>query len=295
MKPYLPLLLALLLVGCGRLPGSLYGKPGAEGAKLVIPPAPVLFVPAPDHALLPAQAAAGYAHDLADALVTYDVPSVAGHSKIRNWQLLIGATRLGDEIIPAYHILGPNNEVYGKLNGAPVPAQDWIQGDASLLAQTATRDSAPLSKLLTQINARVQLSSPESLVNRTPRVFVEGVSGAPGDGDTSLPTDLVRNLAASHLDVVKIAKQADFTIAGVVKTAPAEQGEDVVQLTWSVHDINGRMVGQVTQLHELKPSDMAPYWGDVAQAATQQAAVGILNVIQNDMVKKPAPTSKQKP
>lgn len=294
MKQYTPLLLALLLVGCGRLPGSLYGKPGAEGAKLVIPPAPVLFVPPPKHAHMSKQAGDLYAHDLATALVAYDVPSVAGDNKTRNWRLLIEAEHHDGQIMPTYHILGPDKKIYGQLVGAPVSAKDWRDGNATLLTQTATRDSAPLSKLLSKINAQVQLSSPESLMNRTPRVFVKGVSGAPGDGDTSLPSGLNRNLSADHLDVVGTAAEADFTIAGVVNTSPATPGEDVVQLTWSVHDTNGRMVGQVTQLHELKPSDMAPYWGDVAQVATQQAAAGILNVIQNDMVKRPAEAAKTK-
>lgn len=294
MKKYTPFLLALMLVGCGRLPGSLNGKPGAMGARLAIPPAPVLFVPIPSHAQMPAPAAASYADDLAKALVSYDVPSVAGTSKHRNWQLLIEAARQGDQMIPAYHIIGPNGEVYGKLMGAPVPAQGWEQGNAALLMQTATRDSARLSSLLTQINAHVQLSSPESLVNRTPRVFVGKVTGALGDGDHSLPRDLGRNLGTSSLDVVSNAKDADFTIVGRVETSPAGPGEDVVQLTWSVRDSNGRLVGRVTQLHELKPSDMSPYWGDVAQAATQQAAAGISNVIQNDIVKKPKePIKKQ--
>lgn len=294
MKKYIPFLLALMLVGCGRIPGSLNGKPGAMGAKLAIPPAPVLFVPIPSHALMSASAASSYAHDLANALVSYDVPSVAGASKQRNWRLLIAAAQQGDQTIPAYHIIGPNGKVYGKLEGAPVPTQGWEQGDAALLTQTAARDSARLSSLLAQINARVQLSSPESLVNRTPRVFVGDVTGAPGDGDSSLPRDLSHNLSTASLDVVNNAKDADFTIAGHVETSPAGRGEEVVQLTWIVRDSNGRLVGRVTQLHELTPSDMSPYWGDVAQAATQQAAAGISNVIQNDIVKKPSgPAQKQ--
>ncbi|HQU04069.1 MAG TPA: hypothetical protein PLT25_05060, partial [Acidocella sp.] len=65
---YAPLLAALLLTSCGTLPEPFYGNPGPEGARLSIPPAPVLVVPTPANAMLSDDAAKLYAGDLATAL-----------------------------------------------------------------------------------------------------------------------------------------------------------------------------------------------------------------------------------
>lgn len=237
------------------------------------------------------QAATTYAHDLANALGRYDVPCLAGESKTPNWQLGIKAVQAGDQISPAYRILGPDHKIYGTLDTAPVPAMGWKSGDESLLAQTATRDSQKLSQLLARINADVQLKNPNSLVNRAPRVFIGPATGLPDAERLALPADLGRHLAAAGLHVVNTPMAADFSITGAVKTTPATPGQSLVQLSWSVHDSNGRLVGQVVQLHELKTTDMPAYWQQMEATTTPQSAAGIVSVIDNDRVKKPGTTS----
>jgi hypothetical protein len=59
-----------------------------------------------------------------------------------------------------------------------------------------------------------------------------------------------------------------------------------VELDWVVRDRNNRVAGQVTQLHDLDPNDIQPYWGDVAAAAASEAARGISTVVQNEVLKK---------
>ena len=280
------LLLALALAGCGTLPEPFYGNPGSTGARLSIPPAPVLFVPSPGQALLGDDAAQLYAKDLATELADYDVPSVAGPAQKLNWHLDVTAKLEGESVVPAYAVVGPDKKIYGKQTGAPVPAQGWANGDPATLDAAAKAAAPGLSKLMAGINADIQQSNPQSLENRTPRIFIAGVSGAPGDGDTALPTDLAHALPGPNLILVKDKKTADFTVTGTVKATPAGQGEDEVQLNWVVRDVNDRVIGQVTQIHALKPSDMAPYWGDVAAAATKEAAGGIQNVVQNEILKK---------
>lgn len=283
---YLPFVFLLALVGCA---GVSHSERGAQSS-LAPSPAPVLYIPSPAHALLNAPDAALYAKDLADALGDFDVPSTAGKADTPSWQLIVAAAQNGTQIIPVYHVLGPNQEVYGKLQGESVPATGWAAGDQSLLAQTAVRDSRPLSKLLAQINAHVQLNSPDSLVNRPARVFVGTVSGIPDDENIPLPKDLSRELTDAGLQVVNKIADADFSIKGDVNTSPAASQQIIVQLSWIVHDSNNRLVGKVVQLHELKATELPAYWQQMAAATTSQAASGIKNVIKNDMVKKPNTT-----
>jgi hypothetical protein len=280
--------LPLLLAACGTLPEPFYGNPGREGAILSIPPAPVLMVPAPTGALLGDDAAKLYAKDLAAQLADMDVPSIYGPAAKGDWQLVTTAKLAGNNVLPAYAVMGPNGKPYGQVQGAPVPAAAWADGTADALQDAAATDARPLSKLLANINARVQQSNPLSLENRPPRVFIGKVTGAPGDGDSALPLDLSRDLPSPDLELVTNAKQADFTVTGVVKATPSGQGQVTVELDWSVLDTNHRKIGQVTQLHVLAASDISPYWGDVAVAAATEAASGIQQVVINEKLKKKA-------
>ncbi len=287
------LALPLLLASCGTLPQPFYGNPGSpEAAKLSQPPAPVLMVPTPAKALLGNNSAPLYAKDIAAAMAAHDVPSVAGTPEKGEWQLAITASVSGTLVTPAYAIIGPDGKTYGHQTGTPAPAAGWANGDPATLDAAAKADAPALTQLMTNINAQIQQSNPESLENRTPRIFVGTVTGAPGDGDQSLPLNISRDLAGPNLQVVTNAQQADFTVTAAVKTSPAPQGQVQVELDWVVRDQNNRIVGQVTQIHDLDPKDINPYWGDVAAAAAQEAAQGVTTVVQNEILKKePKPES----
>lgn len=286
MKRFI-LLLPLVLAACGTLPQPFYGNPGSpEAARLAEPPAPVLMVPTPQTALLDDKAAALYARDLATQLANNDVPSIAAPPAKGEWQIGISASLAGANVAPAYAVIGPDGKDYGHQTGALVPASAWANGDPAALNQAAITDAAALTKLMTVINARIQQSNPDSLENRTPRIFVGTVSGAPGDGDVTLPLNLTRDLPGPDLTVVQNAAQADFIVTGTIKSTAAPQGQLQVELDWVVRDRNNRVAGQVTQLHDLAPEDIEPYWGDVAAAAASEAAQGIGTVVQNEILKK---------
>lgn len=283
----LAVLLPLALAACGTLPEPFYGNPGPVGARLSIPPAPVLMVPPPAAAArLGAKAAPLYAQDLATALVHYDIPSVAGAPMKGGWLLTTSASRQGDDIIPAYVITGPDGKIYGRLNGTPLAAAGWTQGNPAALNAAAAADAPALAKMLAAINARIQGSNPQSLENRPPRLFIGPVTGAPGDGDHSLPLNLARDLPGPDDVLVTNPAQADFTVTGHIVVTPAQAGQVMVELDWSVQDTNHRKIGQVTQLHPLALTDITPYWGDVAAAAAAEAATGIQQVVTNAILKK---------
>jgi hypothetical protein len=273
MRFLLPLLLASALAACGTLPEPFYGDPGVEGAKLATPPAPMLIVPPPANAML------------ADDSANLDIPSIARPAQKTDWRVTTTATLNGAAVIPRYAITGPDGKLYGTENGAPVPAPDWANGNPAALSKAATADALTLSNLLAQVNATVQQSNPRSLENRPPVVYFAGVTGAPGDGDNALTLNMNRDLPPLGIQQISAPAQADFTVKGVVKTKQ-DGGQMLLEIDWLVHDSSNRMVGQVTQLHELNPSDIIPYWGDVAAAAAAEGARGIHEVIVNNTLHK---------
>ncbi len=285
---YLALCAALTLSACGTLPEPFYGNPGPQAARLAAPAAPVLMVPTPGQAMLDQKSAARFAAELAAKLAASDVPSVAGPAGPADWQLVTTASLNGTSVTPSYIVRGPDGKIYGTDTGAPVPAQGWANGDAATLDAAIDADTQAIVKTLASINAKIQQSSPDSLRNRVPRVYFAGMSGAPGDGDTSLPLNFTRDIPGPNVELVTDPAKADFTVIGLVKAKPDTKGQILVEIDWTVQDAGHRKIGQVTQLHDLQPSDIAPYWGDVAAAAAQEAAGGVTEVITNATLRKPA-------
>jgi len=288
--------LVLALTSCGTLPEPFYGNPGPEAARLAVPPAPVLMVPPPASAKLSGPAATIFAQNLADQLANLDVPSVAGPATKSVWYLETSASVSGNEILPVYQIIGPNGRTYGKVAGKAESAADWLRGDTGTLSNAAQNDAPALEAALTTINAQIQESNPNSLENRIPRLYLGSVTGAPGDGDNALALNMSRDLQGTTTHIVNTPSEADFVVTGSVKTKPDGSGEWLVELDWNVFDSNHRKIGQVTQLHDLAPSDITPYWGDVAAAAAAEAASGVQEVVDKAMLHHapatpPQPTS----
>ncbi len=280
------LLIPVLLASCGTLPEPFYGNPGAEAAKLATPPPPMLVIPPPGQALLADDSAKLYASDLANAFVALDVPSVAGPADKSDWRLITTASLNGGSVIPSYVVLGPDGKNYGSQTGAPIAAADWSNGNPDALNRQAAADALSLCKLLAAANATVQQSNPQSLENRPARIFMGKVIGAPTDGDAALAADVARDLPGSNTVMVNDPARADFTVSGAVKTQPDGNHQLLVQLVWTVLDSNHRVIGDVTQLHDLNPADITPYWGDVAAAAAQEGAAGVQQVITNATLHK---------
>jgi hypothetical protein len=281
------LVLILTLTACGTLPEPFYGNPGPEGAKLSVPPAPVLIIPTPTAALLPADSANLYATDLAGALVASDVPSIVRPATKNDWRITATASLAGTTVTPHYVLTGPDGKTYGQINGAPTDAQSWSNAAPATLTAQAGADATPIVKLLEAANAQVQGSNPNSLENRPPRIYFTGVTGAPGDGNQALTLNMTRDLPPLGLTLTTTKANADFTVTGVVIAKPDTNNQTLVQLNWLVYDAENRSIGQVTQLHDLNPSDITPYWGDIAAAAATEAAGGIHTVISNATLHRP--------
>ena len=224
--------------------------------------------------------------DLAAAFVALDVPSIAGKAGKSDWRLITTASLSGNYVIPSYTVFGPDGKNYGSQAGAPVSAADWSNGDKDALNKAANADALALCKLLAKANATVQQSNPQSLENRPARIFMGKVTGAPTDGDSALAQDIARNLPGIDTVLVTDPAAADFVVDGAVKTQPDSDNQILVQLVWTVRDSNHRVIGDVTQLHDLKLADITPYWGDVAAAAAAEGASGVQQVITNNTLKE---------
>jgi len=277
----LALLLPTLLAACGDLPRPFQGNPGATALRLSRPPPPRLDVPAPGTSLLTNAGAADWAHDTADALVDQEVPAVAIPPHNGDWQLALSAATNGQTVTPRYTVLDPKGAPQGSVDGPAVPAAAWATAAPVTLQQAAQSAAPQVGALLTAIEARLQQSDPNSLLNRPARLYLAGVTGAPGDGNASLARQIRLKLPGNGNVLQDSPNGADFTIKGVVTVRNVPGGQQQIEIHWIVADIYGKEAGDVAQGHDIPAGSLDGYWGEVASVVADEAAGGIGQVINN--------------
>jgi len=276
------LIVLLALAGCGDLPQPFLGRPGATARRLAEPPPSRLAVLSPTQSLLPAAGANAWAGAVADALRTEEIPATTD-SKHRgsDWMLVLSAEVRGAEVVPSYAVQNPSGESQGFSEGAPVPTSSWAGGDPAVLQAAAAQAAPGIASLLNRIEAARRQSDPNSLLNRPARIYFSGVTGAPGDGGTSLPAQMRTKLGALGLVIQDAASGADFTLAGQVQTAPGARGTMRIELQWIISDSKGAERGRIVQLNEVPPGTLDRFWGDVAVVVADEAAGGVRDVVLN--------------
>jgi len=275
------LLLALALAGCGQLPQPFFGNPGPTASRLAqLAPPGRLAIPSPDQSLLPDEAASAWAGAIAKALQEQEIPASHTDPRGGDWSLALTAELRGPSVVPAYTIRNPSGEPQGTQEGAPIPAAAWASGNPDILKQTSEEAAPKLLSMLTAIEAARLQSDPHSLLNRPARVYLAGVTGAPGDGNQSLPRFMKMKLENLGIIVQDKPDNADYQLRGEVKTAQGAGGTTRIELQWIVEDSRGER-GRVVQLNEVPPGSLNGLWGEVADAATSEAAGGVQNVLTN--------------
>ena len=274
------LVILVLLAGCGGLPQPFFANPGREGSLLSAPPPARLAVPPPAQSLLTDAGSQAWAKATAKALADIALPASYGPASQGDWRLNLSATMRGPDIIPSYEVLDPAGASQGTAQGAPVSAAAWSSDGEAILQAAAAQAAPAIDALLTRIQAARLNADPNSLQNRPARVYVAGVSGAPGDGDRSLDAQIKLKLGDYGITVQDTASGADYRLRCEVHTSPGSGGQLKVELQWIVDDSRGER-GRVVQLNEVPGGSLNRFWGDVAVVAAEQAAGGIKDVLFN--------------
>ena len=292
----LVILVPLLLGACGDLPQPFLGRPGATAMLLANQPPPArLAVPTPGSALLGDEAAAAWASDVAKALQDKEVPAIQGTTSRGDWSLVLSAQVRGRAVVPAYEVRDPQGKGQGSVEGAPVPLAAWARSDPATFQTSADVAAPQLADLLNRIQAARLKADPNSLVNRSARLYFTGVTGAPGDGNRALAAQIRSKLADQGIVVQDTPMGADFRLDGKVATAPGAGGQERIEVQWIVQDAQGRERGRVAQLNDVPAEAVAHYWGDVAAAVAEQAAGGVAEVLAKAGATHPGPAHAAAP
>ncbi|MCX5618408.1 hypothetical protein NQF86_06985 [Bombella sp. TMW 2.2543] len=280
------------LGGCLDVYRPFAHNPGVQAQHLVrdnIPPVR-LAVPVPVPEKAPWRAAtAMWARDVVIALVGQSIPAVAKLPQPGDWWVRLGAVRAENGgIRPRYAIVGPDGKVRARGFGAVIDEEGWRNADPDALNTVALQMAPEIARELTEIQTRMMMDDPQSLMHRSARICFEGVKGAPGDGNKALGEAFYTMLPDGHNSVQTKAEGADYIVRTTVSVKPSpdapppgEGPQQQVTIVWHVMTPQGVEAGAATQVHDVPAHSLDGSWADVAGAAAQEAAEAVRTIITN--------------
>jgi hypothetical protein len=108
---------------------------------------------------------------------------------------------------------------------------------------------------------------------------VPDVTGAPGDGNTSLTAAIHRELRTKGIQLASRSTSATYRIQGAVTMGEVRGGKQPIQIEWVVRDPGGKKLGTVSQKNDVPEGRLESKWGDTADQAARAAVQGILKLL----------------
>ena len=285
----------LALVACGDLPQPYRGRPGGQAGVLAIPLAMRIAVPPPGEALLADDQSKQFAAAMSEALQAKDVPATATEKpQPLDWLVEITAERQGQKIRPRFRLLDGDRKEQAVTQADSVPLREWAEAGRPLFDRLSAEAAPKLVQMLLAVEAARKSTDPAALAAGPPRIYMLGVKGAPGDGNTQLAVRIKSQLGGQGFVVQDAAQGATYGLHAEVQVVPAgKPALDRVEIQWIVSRWDGEELGRVVQINEVPEGRLSRLWGDIAYAAADEAAAGVATVVAN--AQQAPPTTSDAP
>jgi hypothetical protein len=224
-----------------------------------------------------ASLSAALAESLAAALRDAEIPASTAGANKASYRLLGMAHRArfadGREAVAVDWELRAADE--RRLGGttAGIPAADLSETTADAAAHALAEQAAPIIARLIQEEPPAEVAEP--------RLAIQAVNGAPGDGDRALARAIDGALRRVHVPLVeKPADPASFVLAGTVAVSPPQGGKQQVSVRWALLRPDGKEIGKIDQQNAVPAGSLDHAWGDIAYAVAEAAAPGVAALIE---------------
>jgi hypothetical protein len=178
--------------------------------------------------------------------------------------------------------------IAAKATGALVA---WLPGaQPSAVAekkQPPVGVGVPKREVVSRTPTRKKAASPPPSAQTTGSILkvgdltalVPSVTGAPGDGKTSLTAAIQRELKTKGIPLADRPTPASYRVEGAVTLGEAREGKQPIQIEWVVKDPHGKKLGTVSQKNDIPEGSLNGPWGRVADQAASAAVQGILKLL----------------
>ncbi|MFT8718597.1 hypothetical protein [Acetobacter sp.] len=301
--PIFSLSTVCLLSGCLSVPHPFQNDGKMSKGSVANAPTSRLDVPVPEDTSLSPEGRKIWADQVTQALLDQSVPAIAQKPRKGDWWLKLRTEERGDMIVPLYSVMTPQGAIRATEEGPAVPTVLWKAASPETIHTASQQGAGQVVNVLTGIMAEDMEEDPHSLKHRGAKIWFQGVTGAPGDGNISLARAFTVSFRGTKDTIQTSKKDADFMVATTVKITDGPAGsrnnpQQNIRIDWRVTDKDDKEVGIATQLHDIPAHSLDQMWGDVAVAAADEAAGAVEEMItrysSRDAKPLPDPTKPAK-
>ena len=128
---------------------------------------------------------------------------------------------------------------------------------------------------VTHTNSVLASAQPAKVV-----AVVPPVTGAPGDGQSSLTGAMKRHLKRAGISLAAPGEGSAYVVRGSVEMGTAKNGQQPITIRWLVVGPNGRaMEKTVVQRNNVPEGSLDGSWGRVADLAAGEAAKSVAKLL----------------
>lgn len=121
-------------------------------------------------------------------------------------------------------------------------------------------------------------SHTDSAMGTSPSVMVKMVTGAPGDGQTSLTNAMKRSLQQQGITLVNAGGTNTYVVSATVQVAEPAEGRQPISIRWLVTSPDGKQT-TVKQDNTVQQGSLNGAWGATADAAAAAAAKSVVELL----------------
>lgn len=114
-------------------------------------------------------------------------------------------------------------------------------------------------------------------------IWLDEVTGAPGNGNAALTQAIYSDLKGRKLPFALSPSMASHYIQGVVDVSVLSASREHVAIVWVVSNAAGKEIGRVTQRNDIARGSLHGEWGDTAVYAARGGLDGILAILERDL------------
>ena len=151
---------------------------------------------------------------------------------------------------------------------------DWQQSSPRVIRSVGTAAARLIANV---VEPEDETLKPVQAVSRG--VWIEPVSGAPGDGDKSLTRAIRYALVEAKITVASERLAARHILMAEVHVSAPQRGQQVVAINWTLTSPDGRKIGNAVQRNAVPAGTFDGRWGETAVIIASAAVGGIKDVL----------------
>lgn len=276
------LVLALLaLAACGPLPRPF--KPPAEAPPSLLVReiatsgvwiAPIEGVSAPMSQLLVDSVAEGLRHK--GIKVIADEPTTSRYQLRGKAELNRTDPSYDNVALIRWTLTDADGQTLGTdVQGVDGDRDEWDYGSPRIIADVGNNVPAFIADSIKKEEKSLQPVTP-----RVAGLWIDGITGAPGDGNRSLARAIATSVERAGLALAIDRRHAEFVLDGQVSVGTPNDDRQRVEIVWRVLTQDGREIGRATQKNMVAAGTFDGPWGNVANIVADAALGGIRGVLR---------------